>query len=639
MSGAKVCGLAGCDNPIPEDDPRRYCSAGHRKLARRQRRATTITTTHAPSTKPAGQAAPVRVAAPSAAAVTTAATTTTTATTTVDGGGPDEPEPPTVRIPRASGYRRLVPEPRPGWWRRVARRPFGATVTLPPRTDDALAPLPSHPEWLWPSSYRSEPPARPVPPARTEPTRAVLPGRSYPARPPYPPQPAWPGERRPARSRPQKSATTDPRVAFALVSRAVPTRSSLGVQAGQLREALGAALHSLTNNRLRSLLTAVGIIAGVMSVIVLMAMGNGMRVNFDREFAKLANQVTITPAKGQVPDGGVPQHLTDADVAELSDPRKVPHVTAVSPAMVATVVTAAGQRKAKATLIGATENYLEMIDRKITAGSWLTAKQIENDERVVVLGEEAINLLYGSSYPSEKVVGQRIRLAQSVFRVVGVLKPDGQNDNAAIVPFGTSRAYLVGNENGKVDQVILKSTDARTVDALAAEATAVLDAQHRVRTPSGRDFNVKTFTELLRESTRYIDFLAIFIVAVGAISLFVGGVGVANIMLVSVTERTREIGIRKAVGATTTAIMRQFLSEAVLLTALGGLVGVVFGIGLAKLGESVMLGIDEELPVPMLTWQPVLVAFGVSLLIGLLAGGYPARRAALMRPIQALRFE
>jgi putative ABC transport system permease protein len=170
--------------------------------------------------------------------------------------------------------------------------------------------------------------------------------------------------------------------------------------------------------------------------------------------------------------------------------------------------------------------------------------------------------------------------------------------------------------------------------------------QHHVRVDTDRDFNVADNTDFLQQQSQSIKFLSMFILAIAAISLFVGGVGVANIMLVAVTERTREIGIRKAIGAPRRAIMRQFLSEAVMLTALGGLVGSVFGVGLCLIGKVVIPKLwppDPSsltpTPVPLLSLWPVLIAFGVSLVIGLLAGGYPAYRAARLRPIEALRFE
>jgi ABC-type antimicrobial peptide transport system permease subunit len=413
----------------------------------------------------------------------------------------------------------------------------------------------------------------------------------------------------------------------------------------QMREALVAALHSLSNNRLRSFLTTIGIVVGVAAVIALVAMGNGMRDNFEKQTDKLANQITVKPATGAVPDGSVPRHLTDTDVKALQDPKRAPHILTLSQAVVgSSVVVTAGQAKDSAILVGVVANYLQIIDRHIEAGSWFTDGQITAGERTVVVGPQTVNLLWGAGTDPSMIIGQQIRLSHTNFKVQGVLKTDGSNDNTVIVPLAAARAYLVGNNGGKLDQVVVKSTSVDTVPDAVGEITDVLDERHNIRQPTSRDFSVNTFTESLKESKQFINFLTLFVTAIAAISLFVGGVGVANIMLVSVTERTREIGIRKAVGAPRKAILRQFLSEAVMLTGLGGFIGVILGVTLSVVGKVLLPKYMQEdanlpTPVPLLTWQPVVIAFAVSLLVGLVAGGYPAYRAARMRPIEALRFE
>ncbi|GAA5175237.1 ABC transporter permease [Pseudonocardia eucalypti] len=407
----------------------------------------------------------------------------------------------------------------------------------------------------------------------------------------------------------------------------------------QMREAVAAAAHSLSNNRLRALLTTTGIVVGVAAVIVLVALGDGMRANFDAQFSRLSNQAIITTAKGSVPNGREPRKLTDQDVDALTDPQHAPHIAAVSPAIQGNVVVTAGQAKDNASLVGATENYLEMQNRRVVAGTWFSKDDVTGSSRHVVLGQQAVRLLYGSEISPQELVGKPIRLAQSTFKIQGVLAADGQNDNSVLVPLTAARAYLVGNKGGEVSQVTLRSTSVDTLQTAVAEATKILDTEHYIREPTGRDFNITTFTELLNQSTQFLDFLTMFIVAVAAISLFVGGVGVANIMLVSVTERTREIGIRKAVGAKTTAILRQFLSEAVILTGLGGAVGAILGVAVTLAAGATLPDLIPQVPTPILSAGPVVIAFLVSLAIGLLAGGYPARRAARLRPIEALRFE
>ena len=416
---------------------------------------------------------------------------------------------------------------------------------------------------------------------------------------------------------------------------------------GQMREALYAALHSLANNRLRSLLTTVGIIAGVASVIVLVAMGDGMTKGFNDQWSQYATQITITPITGAVATGKAPQHLTDADLRALQDPKNTPDVATWSPAVASNQVTlAVGQRKAGSQLYGISENYLDLANRHMVAGNWFTDAQMTAGARQAILGPQVVNELWGPGTDPTSLIGKPLRVGHSTFLIQGVVNSDGQNDNVVMVPLTTARAFVVGDDGGKLNVIIAKSTSIDTLDAAKNEIFAVLYAQHHIREETDRDFNVTDNTNILNQQSQSIRFLSMFIVAIAAISLFVGGVGVANIMLVAVTERTREIGIRKAIGAPRRAIMRQFLSEAVMLTALGGLVGIALGIGLCELGQLIIPTLWPPdptsltpTPIPILSLPPVLLAFGVSLVIGLLAGGYPAYRASRLRPIEALRFE
>jgi len=533
----------------------------------------------------------------------------------------------------------------------AARSGFASVFTRTDRPTERARPEefpPPAPAKTEPLSPPPAPPSvgPPVPPTPSAPT----PSAATPSAPTLTPPPSQPTPRIPDGPRAEGLRREAKRRAKIRVRQAEAKEREFLLEeqvplAGYAHEALRAAVHSLVTNRLRSFLTTAGIIIGIAAVIVLVALGNGMKTHFNEQFSRLANQITVTSVEGTSSGGTASRDLTDQDVAALRDPSLAPDIDSVSPSVAGTVTLSADQNTDRASLVGATDNYLDLVDRKIVAGSWLTPKRGSASERQAVLGPQAVALLWGPTANARDVVGSSVRIDRTTFKVVGVLETNGQNDNVVVTPFETARTYLVGNVGGKVDQIVIKSTSVDTIDRATSEIVEILDTRHRIKSVGDRDYTVLTFTTLLAKSTQFINFLTMFIVAIAAISLLVGGIGVANIMLISVTERTREIGIRKAVGATRRAILRQFLSEAVMLTGLGGVVGVALGIGLTVAGGFVLPpagsvdAADSNFPAPILSASSVVIAFAVSLVIGVLAGGYPAYRAARMRPIDALRFE
>ncbi|WP_169747975.1 ABC transporter permease [Pseudonocardia acaciae] len=394
----------------------------------------------------------------------------------------------------------------------------------------------------------------------------------------------------------------------------------------------------MRSNRLRSLLTAFGIIIGVAAVIILVALGNGVKAGFDERFSRLANQITIMKLTGAVPGGGEARDLTDSDVDALRDPTRAPHVATVTPTTTGNAVVYYNQRQDRAKVIGSTADYPDIVDRHPVAGTWFTPAQERTRAKVAVLGQDAVANLWGPGTQMGKVLGADIRVGRVSFKVIGVMEKDRQQDNAIMMPMGTARAYLLGSGN-IVNQIIIKAPDATTVPATTDEVTRILDEHHHIREANLRDFNIRAPQKFLEQRGQFLTFLTLFVAAIAAISLIVGGIGVANIMLVVVTERTREIGIRKAIGAPRGAILRQFLIEAIVLTGLGGLVGVVVGVSVAYAGGLLLPQLVPQFPPPVITASPMVIAFMVSLIIGLMAGGYPANRAARLRPIEALRFE
>ena len=424
----------------------------------------------------------------------------------------------------------------------------------------------------------------------------------------------------------------------------------------RLTEALVIALRALRAHRLRSTLTMLGLIIGVSAVVLLSACGRGVQNSVDVRIEPVANNITIVSKAADIPGGPPAQSLTDADIAAL---RGAPDIATVTPAVTSAVTGAPGSSPGAGTviqtpttsflsanIIGTTESWATTNNRDLTAGSFFDTAQADSAARVVVLGPTVAATLFG--HDTAAAVGHTVQINHGPFKVIGVMASYGQQlDNTAVMPLQTARRYVVGYGLGigdKLSQITLQAPDQAAVPAAMAEATRILDARHHITDPRLRDFQIQSLGSRLRNFNQVLYLLTTFTPAVAAISLLVGGIGVLNIMLVSVTDRTREIGLRKAVGATNAAILKQFLMESTVLAGIGGAVGVGAGIGLAIVVRIVAPSVTPSSGIfagfaPVLSALPVSAAFAVSLAIGLVAGCYPAYRAARLRPIQALRFE
>jgi putative ABC transport system permease protein len=394
------------------------------------------------------------------------------------------------------------------------------------------------------------------------------------------------------------------------------------------------AMRGLRANKLRSALTTLGIIIGVSAVILLTALGNGIQAGFNEQFGSLNTQITVTPTEGGVPGGGQARDLTENDMEALL--RDAPDVATALPIVGGAALLQLGGDQYRTSVTGTTADYFTVTDRELTAGRGFDAQEVRTNAKVVVLGPGPVTELFGGNAAS--ALGQEIRIGRAVFRVIGVAEATGQQDDVAIMPIGAARSYLTGGDD-ELDTIIVRARSAEAVTPAANQITEVLSDRHNIRDTAKRDFDVQALQQQIQEATQFLSFLTLFTGAVAGISLIVGSIGVANIMLVTVTERTREIGIRKAIGARPRVILGQFLLESVFLSALGGLIGIMIGVGLSVAGALILPQLFPDFPAPAVDPGSIVLSFSISLLIGLIAGGYPAHRASRLRPIEALRYQ
>lgn len=405
-----------------------------------------------------------------------------------------------------------------------------------------------------------------------------------------------------------------------------------------LTEAISVSLQGLRANRLRSLLTILGIMIGVAAVIVLVAIGNGTAAKANAQIESLGtNLIGIFQSRGNVAKSGHSQPLDDKDVKALRAATIKPRFVTVTPIKQGSAVLEYQNEVWRSAIVGSSPDYLAALHRKVVAGRFFTDAEVRTSSKVVTLGSEPLKKLFGGSKVA--ALNQKVRIGRQVFTVTGVLEANGQQDDLVVMPITAVRNYLVGGGgDDEVDQIVVQAVSQDAVPDAMAKVTRVLLDQHRITDPEQKDFDVRSNLELLQKFSEQSQVFSLFLIAIAAISLLVGGIGIMNIMLVTVTERTREIGIRKAIGARRKAVQKQFLIESIVLAGIGGALGVAVGVGFVLVGQFFQISIGS-IPPPQLSYWPVIVAFTVSLAIGLFFGAYPARRAASLRPIEALRYE
>ena len=392
---------------------------------------------------------------------------------------------------------------------------------------------------------------------------------------------------------------------------------------------------SLIANKMRSILTMLGIIIGVAAVIALVSIGNGVKQDIQNSISSLgSNLLMVMPGAprtpGVRPSAGSMKSLKVSDYEAIS---KLDGVRAASPMTNGSYVVIYQNKNWTTSVSGVSYNYLDVNNWSMKSGRFLSEKNVQNRERVAVVGKTVVKNLFGDEDP----VGAEIRVKNIPFRIIGVLNSKGSGamgndqDDMVIIPYTTAMERVEGVDYLRMIYVVGK--DENGIDRLQSDIENLLRVRHGIKDTNLDDFNIQNMNSIMETMEETTGTLTLFLGAVAAISLVVGGIGIMNIMLVSVTERTREIGVRKALGATYSVIVTQFLIEAVVISLMGGIIGIILGIGSSKL-IGMASGMSTVISIPT-----IVISFAFSMAIGLIFGIYPARKAAKLNPIDALHYE
>ena len=392
---------------------------------------------------------------------------------------------------------------------------------------------------------------------------------------------------------------------------------------------------SLIANKMRSSLTMLGIIIGVAAVIALVSIGNGVKQQVSDSISSLgSNLLMVMPGAprtpGVRPTASSQRSLKEGDYKAIA---KLDGVAAASPFTSNSYVAIYQSNNWTTTVSGVSPSLQTINNLTMKDGRFITEKNVQNRERVAVVGSTIVKNLFGNEDP----VGKDIRVKNIPFKIIGVLESKGNSsmgedqDDVVYIPYTTAMERVQGVDYLRM--VYVSANDDNGINRLQADIENLLRVRHNIKDSNLDDFNIRNMQSIMETMQQTTSTLTLFLGAVAAISLVVGGIGIMNIMLVSVTERTREIGIRKALGATYNVIVTQFLIEAVVISLMGGIIGIIFGIGASQL-ISKFSGMSTVLSIPT-----IFLSFGFSIAIGLVFGVYPARKAARLNPIDALHYE
>ena len=397
------------------------------------------------------------------------------------------------------------------------------------------------------------------------------------------------------------------------------------------------AVKALSNNKLRGFLTMLGIIIGVASVITMLAIGQGSKRSIQAEISEMgSNMIMIHPGGDR--RGGVQLSADDMQSLKIKDFEDIRadtrYVTYVSPAVNSSGQAVYGANNTPTTVYGVNLDYLDIRRYKVADGDVFTEHDIKTAAKVCLIGQTVIDELFTNG---ENPVGKVIRFGTIPFRIVGVLESKGYNgmgmdqDDLIIAPYTTVQKRILAITH--LQEIVCSALSEVYTDDAIGEITDILRTNHRLKADDDDDFSIRSQQELSSMLTSTTDMMTVLLAAVAGISLLVGGIGIMNIMYVSVTERTREIGLRMSIGAKGRDILAQFLIESILISVTGGLIGVVFGVGAA-----VVVNVAAAFPIYIQPWS-VFLSFAVCTLTGVFFGWYPARKAAMLDPIEAIRYE